>query len=221
MQALLAQLGARAMFANWRDLPDYDAFVPLSGLPRLAGTRVDTIPAPVPYLQVNPTRAARWKTRLDDLVPPDLRRIGLAWAGRPSHNNDHRRSTSLEALRPLFAMKDVVFVSLQKGERQAEIARYHGAAPLLNLGPELASWDDTAAVLATLDAVVTVDTGVAHLGGALGRSVHLLLPHVPDWRWLLGRDDTPWYPTMRLHRQPAAGDWEAIAESVLRHLAQG
>ncbi len=219
MQPVLAQLGARALFDQWASLPEYDAYVPLTGLPRLAGTRVDTVPAPVPYLHADPARAAQWATRLDRLMPPGMRRVGLAWAGRPTHNNDHRRSATLASLRPLFGIADTAYVSLQKGERQAEVARYFGAAPLVNLGPELASWEDTAAVLAGLDAVVTVDTAIAHLAGALGRPVHVLLPHAAEWRWLLGRDDSPWYPTMRLHRQTVAGQWDGPAQSVASALA--
>jgi ADP-heptose:LPS heptosyltransferase len=107
---------------------------------------------------------------------------------------------------------------LQKGERQGEVARACTGAPLINLGPELASWDDTAAVLAGLDAVVSVDTAVAHLAGAMGRPVHLLLPHAAEWRWLLDRDTSPWYPTMRLHRQTTPGDWPEVARSAARGL---
>ncbi len=219
LQSVLAQLGARAMFDRWDAVPPFDAYVTLTGLPRLARTRVDTVPASVPYLRADPAGAARWSARLDGLVPAGMRRVGLAWAGRPTHANDHRRSTTLASLSPLFAAAGTVFVSLQKGERQGELARYYGLAPLVNLGPELQSWDDTAAVIAGLDAVVTVDTAIAHLAGAMGRPVHVMLPHAAEWRWLLGRQDSPWYPTMRLHRQVSAGSWDGPAVSVAAALA--
>jgi hypothetical protein len=198
-------------------LPPWDAYIPLTGLPRLAGTRLETVPADIPYLHAPPVLASRWATRLDQLLPPGMRRVGLVWAGRPSHVNDHRRSAPLASLAPLFALTGVAYVSLQKG-RQSELARLHGAAPIVNLGPELATWEDTGAVLSGLDAVVSVDTAVAHLAGALGRRVHLLLPHAAEWRWLLGRDTSPWYPTMRLHRQHTPGNWTDCAASAARHI---
>ncbi len=218
MWPLLTQLGARNLRNRWQDLPQWDAYIPLTGLPRLAGTRLETIPAKVPYLHAPPALAAHWAARLDQKLPPGMRRVGLVWAGRPSHVNDHRRSAPLASLAPLFAVQRVAYVSLQKGERQAELARLHGGAPILNLGPELTSWEDTEAVVSGLDAVVSVDTAVAHLAGALGRPVHLLLPHAAEWRWLLGRDTSPWYPTMRLHRQLSPGNWSESATSAARGL---
>jgi hypothetical protein len=217
MWPLLTQLGARTLRNRWQDLPPWDAYIPLTGLPRLAGTRLETVPADIPYLHAPPVLASRWATRLDQLLPPGMRRVGLVWAGRPSHVNDHRRSAPLASLAPLFALTGVAYVSLQKG-RQSELARLHGAAPIVNLGPELATWEDTGAVLSGLDAVVSVDTAVAHLAGALGRRVHLLLPHAAEWRWLLGRDTSPWYPTMRLHRQHTPGNWTDCAASAARHI---
>ena len=211
MRPVLAQLGAPVTHQRWDSLPAWDQFIPLSGLPRLAQTRLDTIPADVPYLRADPARASHWRAHLDALLPAGFRRVGLVWAGRPTHPNDERRSVPLRALAPLFELDRTAFVSLQKGERQADIAGYFGAAPFLGLGPEIADWEDTMAVLAGLDAVVAVDTAVAHLAGAMGRRMHLLLPHAAEWRWLLQRNDSPWYPTMRLHRQTARGGWEAAA----------
>ncbi len=211
MRPVLAQLGAPVTHQRWDSLPTWDQFIPLSGLPRLAQTRLDTIPAAIPYLRADPARAARWRGRLAALLPAGFRRVGLVWAGRPTHPNDGRRSAPLQALAPLFELDRTAFVALQQGERQAEVAGYFGAAPLVGLGPELADWEDTMAVLAGLDAVVAVDTAVAHLAGAMGRRVHLLLPHAAEWRWLLGRDDSPWYPDMRLHRQATPGGWDTAA----------
>ncbi len=206
---LLRQLGAKAVYNRWQDVPPWDAYIPLSGLPRLAGTRLENVPAPIPYLRAPPGLAQRWAARLDQLVAPNMRRVGLVWAGRPSHVNDHRRSATLAVLAPLFDVRGIAFVSLQKGDRQAEAARACTGAPLVNLGPELATWD----------AVVSVDTAVAHLAGAMGRPVHVLLPHAAEWRWLRERDTSPWYPTMRLHRQTSPGDWPAVARSAARALS--
>ncbi|QCO05983.1 glycosyltransferase (plasmid) [Azospirillum argentinense] len=199
--------GHRAVTA-WEEAPPFDAYAALSSLPGLFGTRIDTIPAPLPGLRADPERVERWTERLDGLLPHGYRRVGLVWAGRPTHGNDRNRSLTLAQLAPFFALEKTVLVSLQKGPAQAEAARYYGAAPLVDLGPELESFADTMAVLAQLDHVVCVDTAVAHLAGAMGRPTAVLLPYAPDWRWLLGRGGSLWYPTVTLHRQPAPGRWD-------------
>nr|WP_247897145.1 tetratricopeptide repeat protein [Azospirillum argentinense] len=206
--------GHRAVTA-WEEAPPFDAYAALSSLPGLFGTRIDTIPAPLPGLRAEPERVERWMERLDGLLPHGYRRVGLVWAGRPTHGNDRNRSLTLARLAPFFALEKTALVSLQKGPAQAEAARYYGTAPLVDLGSELESFADTMAVLALLDHVVCVDTAVAHLAGAMGRPTAVLLPYAPDWRWLLGRGGTPWYPTVTLHRQPAPARWdEAIRSAV-------
>lgn len=200
--------GGHRAFTTWEAAPPFDAYVALSDLPGLFGTRLDTIPAPVSNLRADPERVERWRNRLDGLLPRGYRRVGLVWAGRPTHGNDRNRSLTLARLAPFFALEKTALVSLQKGPAQAEAARYYGAAPLVDLGPELESFADTMAVLGQLDHVVCVDTAVAHLAGAMGRPTAVLLPYAPDWRWLLGRGGTPWYPTVTLHRQPAPGGWD-------------
>ncbi|MDQ2105245.1 tetratricopeptide repeat protein [Azospirillum isscasi] len=207
--------GGHRAFTTWEEAPPFAAYAALSGLPGLFGTTLGTIPAPVPYLSAEPERAARWKDRLDGLLPRGYRRVGLVWAGRPTHGNDRNRSLTLERLAPLVALEKTVLVSLQKGPAQAEAARYYGAAPMVGLGPELADFADTMAVLTLLDHVVCVDTAVAHLAGAMGRPTAVLLPYAPDWRWLLGRSGTPWYPTVTLHRQPAPGRWDEAVRGAL------
>lgn len=220
IRAVVAQQpGVRLMFDHWDRRPDFAAFCPLSGLPRLAGTRLDTIPADIPYLSADPHKRARWAERLAALAPRGYRRIGLVWAGRPSHTNDRNRSLALAALAPLAELPRTVLISLQKGSGQAQIGRYWGRAPLVNLGPEIADYADTMAILDSLDLVVTVDTSVAHLAGAMGKEVWILLPFAPDWRWLLGRADSPWYPSARLYRQPAPGRWEAVVAAVAAALS--
>ncbi|MBK4719658.1 glycosyltransferase [Azospirillum sp. YIM DDC1] len=217
MQPVIRSLpGGYRTVTDWDAAPPFDAYAALSSLPGLFGTRPDTIPAPLPDLRAEAERVERWRERLDGLLPPrGYRRVGLVWAGRPTHGNDRNRSLPLARLAPFFALEKTVLVSLQKGPAQAEAARYYGTAPLVDLGPELESFADTMAVLEQLDHVVCVDTAVAHLAGAMGRPTVLLLPYAPDWRWLLGRGGTPWYPTVTLHRQPAPGRWdEAIRGAV-------
>ncbi|WP_246472711.1 glycosyltransferase family 9 protein [Azospirillum tabaci] len=208
MQPVIRSLpGGYRTVTDWEEAPPFAAHAALSGLPGLFGTRPDTIPAPLPGLRAEPERVERWRERLDGLLPRGYRRVGLVWAGRPTHGNDRNRSLPLARLAPFFTLEKTALVSLQKGPAQAEAARYYGAAPLVDLGPELESFADTMAVLAQLDHVVCVDTAVAHLAGAMGRPTAVLLPYAPDWRWLLGSGGTPWYPTVTLHRQPAPGRW--------------
>ena len=215
MQPLLAQvaLGVK-LFEAWAEASDCVAYCPLSTLPGLAGVRLETIPAPVPYLRADPAKAAAWRARLDELVAPGSRRVGLVWAGRPTHRNDRNRSVALADLGGITNLAGVTFISLQKGPAVPQVGGYFGRAPLVNLGPELGDFEDTLAVIDGLDLVLTVDTAVAHLAGAAGKPVWVMLPHAPDWRWLTGRSDSPWYPTLRLFRPPGPRDWAAVARDV-------
>ena len=215
MQPLLAQvaLGVK-LFDAWAEASDCVAYCPLSTLPGLAGVRLETIPAPVPYLRADPAKAAAWRARLDELVAPGSRRVGLVWAGRPTHRNDRNRSVALADLGGITNLAGVTFISLQKGPAVPQVGGYFGRAPMVNLGPELGDFEDTLAVIDGLDLVLTVDTAVAHLAGAAGKPVWVMLPHAPDWRWLTGRSDSPWYPTLRLFRPPGPRDWAAVARDV-------
>jgi hypothetical protein len=199
--------------SRWDKCPPFASYCPLSGLPRLHGTDLDNIPNNVPYLRAEPAGAAAWRERLDDLAPSGLR-IGIVWAGRPIHNNDWNRSAGLAAFAPLANTDGTVLISLQKGTAQSAIATYFDQAPLVNIGSMVREFADTIAIIESLDLVVTVDTVVAHLAGAMGKPVWILLPYAPDWRWLLDREDTPWYPTARLFRQPEAGDWTSVGTAV-------
>ncbi|MFD2232942.1 tetratricopeptide repeat protein [Phaeospirillum tilakii] len=208
LEALLQGVtGIDRVVSRISTLPPCDCQAPLLSLPRLLGTRLATLPAPVPYLAVPPAATARWRDRLAALPG---RKVGLVWRGRPQHTNDRNRSLDPARLAPLLDRPGISFVSLQKGARPDDAAALAGRAPLLDLGPELADFTDTAAVLAGLDLVISVDTSVIHLAGALGRPGWLLLPFDPDWRWLLERQDSPWYPTLRLFRQPAPGAWDPV-----------
>ncbi len=212
---LLAQIHPNLhLFQKWEEAPPYRAFAALSGLPRLHGTRIDNTPAPSPYLHALPAKVATWKDRLDRLIPRGFKRIGIVWAGRPTHNNDRRRSATLATFAPLFNLSRVALVSLQKGPSSDQTGKYFGRAPLINLGAEIADYDDTMAIMENLDIVVTVDTSVGHLAAALGRPVWILLATAPDWRWLLERSDTPWYPTVRLFRQTVARQWTDVMQQV-------
>jgi len=211
MNPLLRQVYPRArLFNSWRECPTFRAFRALSGLPALHGTRPDNVVCGVPYLCADPARVAAWKDRLDRLAPGGSRRIGVVWAGRPAHNNDRSRSAGLAAFAPLASVPEVTLVSLQKGPAASQAGQYFGAAPLLNLGAEVIDFNDTMAILEALDLLVTVDTAVGHLAGAMGRPVFILLAYAPDWRWLLDRADTPWYPSVRLFRQARPGGWDDV-----------
>jgi Flp pilus assembly protein TadD len=190
-------------------LPDFDLHCPLLSLPLAFGTRLDTIPSTTPYLHA-PARGRDWESLLGSKDRP---RIGLVWSGNPRHRDDRKRSIELNALSPLFDIA-ATFVSLQKDLRAGDEAVLPERSNIIKLGQSLESFADTAALISHLDLVISVDTSVAHLTGALGRPVWVLLPFVPDWRWLLDRDDSPWYPTARLFRQTDTRDWRGVVDRV-------
>jgi len=175
------------------------------------------MPAAIPYLAAEPELVRLWTGRL----PQQGLRVGLAWKGNPDFENDADRSLpSLATLAPLAAAGAVHFVSLQKGPGEDEALNPPAGMSLYAAGPQLRDFADTAAVIANLDLVISVDTAVAHLAGAMGKPCWVLLPDYRcDWRWLTGRNDTPWYPFMRLFRQSAAGDWAPVIDAVRRELA--
>jgi tetratricopeptide (TPR) repeat protein len=210
--------GVRIMH-RWSPDGPFAAVCPLSSLPRLYGATAENLP-PAPYLRADPARVEAWRGRLHGVCPPGRRRIGIAWAGRPTHHNDFARSIQLATLAPLADLDDIVLVSLQKGPAQAQVGGYRGAAPLLDLGHAIADFADTMAIIANLDLVVTVDTAVAHLAGAMGCPVWIMLPYLPDWRWLLDRCDSPWYPSARLFRQPDPLAWDKVVCRIVQALAQ-
>jgi Flp pilus assembly protein TadD len=214
---LLAGLpGLNGLLRPGEPAPPAAAQCALLSLPHTLGTTLESVPAPVPYLRAEPEALARWRERLARL--PGLR-VGLAWAGNPNHGNDHNRSIAPPQLAPLWAVREVSWVSLQVGARQGALRGHAPDGAVLDLAPALTDFAETAAAMAQLDLVVTVDTAVAHLAGALGRPVWTMLPALPDWRWLLGREDTPWYPSMRLFRQAQAGDWQRVVARVAASVA--
>ena len=191
---------------------EFDEHVALASLPGIFGTRLDTIPTEVPYLQVVPELARTWGAH----VEPAYFNVGIVWAG--SRDPNPYRSCPVAALAPLAGITRVRFYSLQKGATSSELAQFPDNMRLTDFTAELRDFADTAALMVNLDLVISVDTAVAHLAGALGRTVWTLLPHVPDWRWLLEREDCPWYPTMRLFRQPPTKDWADVMQRVAEEL---
>ncbi len=221
MRLASATAGSIEWVASDAPLPHVDRRCPLLSLPRLLGTTVDTIPASVPYLKTDPMAIAGWRERLAKL--PGLR-VGLVWAGNPALGQaaalgvDHRRSVSLAQLAPLASVPGVSFVSLQKGAAAAASSPPQGLI-VHDWTEDLHDFADTAALIEALDLVISVDTSVVHLAGALGKPIWLLNRFDTCWRWLLERDDSPWYPTLRQFRQTRTGHWQSVILSVRNALA--
>jgi tetratricopeptide (TPR) repeat protein len=216
VQLLRENLPDITVLGDRGDPAPYQCDTVLLSLPRLFRTRLETIPAAVPYLRVPMDAAKEWKKRLAAMAGF---KIGVVWAGNPEHVNDHRRSISLKSLAPLFELPNASFASLQVGPRAADLKKLKlGKNAIKDLGAEFVDFIDTAGAVSELDLVITVDTSVAHLAGALGKPVWVLLPWVTDWRWMLHREDNPWYPTMRLFRQRQGEDWENVIACVMAEL---
>jgi len=216
---LLAQLQNAqdlTIIAKGEPLPAFDLHCPLLSLPLAFGTQPETIPAAVPYLAAPEQRLAEWRDRLPQGGPC----AGFVWSGQPSHKNDANRSIPLARLAALFDDPRLRCFSLQSDLRDADSEALRGLPNLVHLGGEFRDFADTAAVIALLDVVVSVDTAVAHLAGAMGKPVVILIPHAADFRWLRGRDDSPWYPTAMLFRQPAFGDWDSVIVRLRDELRQ-
>lgn len=215
---LAARLPCRTtLIAQGEPLPGFDLHCPLMSLARAFGATLGNIPSNQnPYLSAAPTRVADWHRRLPATA---ALKIGIAWVGNPVHPTDRFRSIRLSALAPLFDIPGIHWYSLQVGRRSADLGagRYRAITDLSNA---LTDFGETAAAITNLDLVVSVDTAVAHLAGALGKPVWVMLPFAADWRWLLDRSDSPWYPTMRLFRQRAPGDWDDVVAKVATALGQ-
>jgi Flp pilus assembly protein TadD len=197
-------------------LPAFDLHCPLGSLPLAFGTRLDTIPSATSYLPPPPNaRIQAWQDRLG---PHDKLRVGLVWSGNPAHGNDRNRSISLRMLSRILDV-DTTFVSLQKNPKASDQETLREHPEIIDLTADLTDFSETAALVCCLDLVITVDTSVAHLAAALGRPTWILLPYTPDYRWLLDRDDSPWYPTVRLFRQAASRDYGAVLDRVRDELA--
>ncbi|MDR3619965.1 MAG: tetratricopeptide repeat-containing glycosyltransferase family protein [Paludisphaera borealis] len=201
--------GVADTFFRFGETPAYDSQRVLMSLPDLFGTTLDTIPATVPYLAADPADVAR---RGEELGGESGFKIGIAWQGNPGHNKDRERSFPLDLYEGLSRVPGVRLYSLQKGFGAEQLGGLDGRFDVTDLGSGTSDFLDTAALIANLDLVIAPDTALAHLAGALGAPVWVALPYAPDWRWMLGREDSPWYPSMRLFRQPKWGDWSTVFE---------
>jgi tetratricopeptide (TPR) repeat protein len=208
--SLLDGIGGATVIGKQHAPPPHDLRVSLMSLPLLFDTQLDNIPADAPYLQADMPRSLQWQARLGPAKAP---RIGLAWAGNPKHDNDSARSIPLQKMLKLL-QPGVEYIALQRDLTAADRLRLEREPALHSYAADQTDFAETAALVAQLDLVICVDTSVAHLAGAMGKQVWLLLPFAPDWRWMLERQDSPWYPSMRLFRQQRAGDWDEVLERV-------
>jgi tetratricopeptide (TPR) repeat protein len=210
---LLAQMTEICqVFVRGEALPNSDYHLPIMGLAQLCGTTLATIPGTAPYLDAPTDKIATFPIDFDKETKP---KIGLIWAGRPTHKNDRNRSLSLSAFKPLTEIERVQFYSLQLGEAQNELV---AQSTIIDLSSYLTDFGATATLINQLDLVITVDTAVAHLAGALGAKCWVLLPFAPDWRWLLDRNDSPWYPSLTLFRQSDPGEWKPVIAEITQAL---
>jgi tetratricopeptide (TPR) repeat protein len=221
LRRLLRSLPDVKMVGSSEDLPPFDVHLPLMSLPRVLGTKLGTIPAEVPYLAVDAAVdqavVAGWRRRIGD---DGTLKVGVVWSGNPKHVQDRLRSIAAAQFLPQLAMPGIKLFSLQKEMRAGDRTVLAGMADTVtDLAPELSDFCDTGAALSALDLVISVDTSVAHLAGALARPVWTLLPFSPDWRWLLEREDSVWYPTMRLFRQTRRDDWDDVLIRVRAELS--
>jgi hypothetical protein len=209
--------GVAQVIAIGEPVPAFELQCPLLSLPLACGTTLATIPADTPYLAPPPERVAAWRRRLGRRQG-QRRRIGMAWSGSLTHHNDRNRSIPLSRLEILLGRSDCELHVAQQQIRPADRTVLDGLPHVIDHSAALADFADTAALLSLMDLVISVDTSVAHVAGALARPTWLLLPFSAEWRWLIGRTDSPWYPTMRLFRQPAPGDWDGVLTAVMRAL---
>jgi ADP-heptose:LPS heptosyltransferase len=214
LHGLLRQSDAETLFITPDKIPEqFDYHCPLLSLPLAFGTTLETIPAAPRYLWADEAARVKWLSRLATAAPRKKLRIGIVWRGSPTHQHDHLRSIDLSECLSLFGV-DADWICLQKeiGDEDADALQLTGG--MLCFGDELEDFQDTAALIDLLDLVISVDTSVAHLAGAMGKPVWVMLPYSPDWRWLLDRYDSPWYPSARLFRQSRPGDWAGVIERV-------
>ncbi len=207
--------GVTLVIARGEEVPTVDLQAPVMSLPHLFETDSNSIPAATPYLKLAPDG----EIDLGD-IGDDKPVIGFAWAGRPTHKNDLNRSIPLEDFQELVSGSDAQWVSLQIDDRGDQLSDVDWGADVLDLRPQIHDFAESATATAALDLVITVDTAVAHLAGALGKPVWVLLPFAPDWRWQLERNDSPWYPSARLFSQPKIGDWDSVMKEVAAALAE-
>jgi hypothetical protein len=193
---------------------EFDFYVSLMNLPAIFETTLETVPADVPYIHADSAKVELWRDRFAETAF----KVGIAWAGNPTYGNDQRRSCALEHFGELAKIEGVKLYGLQKGAGSEQAKGSAGAVIVENLGEEFEDFTDTAGAIENLDLIISVDTAVLHLAGAMGKPVWALLPFAPDWRWILNRQDSPWYPTMRLFRQTKQDQWDDVFQCVAEQL---
>jgi hypothetical protein len=209
--------GAAQVIARGEPEPKFDLHCPMGRLPLASGTTISSVPASFPYLSAPSDLVEKWRSRLPNGTSP---RIAVAWSGSTSHPNDRNRSVPLQTMLPLFGSQ-AQFVSVQHALRGDDAAILAGMPHVTHLGGEISDFADSAAILSLCDLVISVDTSVAHVAGALGRPLWVLIAFAPDWRWTLDGAQSPWYPAARLFRQKRLGDWEGVIADVSAALNQG
>jgi Flp pilus assembly protein TadD len=214
LQSLMETVpGVAEVITTRENLPPFDTHAPLMSLPSIFGTTLQTIPVAIPYLH---PRASTTSRKWVENAPG--KKVGVVWAGSTAHSNDANRSVPLKFLKPLLNLPDIRWHSLQVGEAAQALTHPDFASRIVDLGNRFKDFRDTAEAISELDLVLAVDTAVAHLAGAMGKTVWLLLPYEAEWRWMTAREDSPWYPTLRLFRQSSPGNWEELLERVARQL---
>jgi Tfp pilus assembly protein PilF len=208
--------GIKQVVARGKPLLHFDFHCPLLSLPLIHGTTLETIPVDIPYITANASSIQEWKNKVNN--NSSKLTIGLVWAGSPTLKRSHLKECPLKMFFPLTHNEDITFYSLQKGKAAEQANSPPDGMNLIDNTDEFHDFLDTAAFIENLDLVISIDTAVAHLAGAMGKPVWTLLPFVPDWRWMLNRKDSPWYPTMRLFRQPSPGDWKSVINNVRKEL---
>jgi ADP-heptose:LPS heptosyltransferase len=208
--------GVDAVFEKGGELPVFDVWCPLLSLPLLFATTLKTVPANIPYLFAQEELKETWRQKVIGDQPGF--KVGLVWAGNPKYRHDRIRSCPLELFAGLEEMKGIQLYSLQKGGAEGDAKSRLQEMGIIDYMDEVNNFADTAALIENLDLVISVDTAVLHVAGAIGKRAWALLPYAPDWRWMLNRTDSPWYPTMKLFRQPKFGDWESVLKEVTQAL---
>ena len=211
--------GIHRVVVRGEELPAFDFQCPLLSLPLAFDTTLETVPGGVPYISADISLTRKWEARFRH--DPSRMKIGVVWAGNPGFKQNRYRNIPLSCLAPISEVEGVTLYSLQKGDDAASATTTPPGMRLVDYTSEIRSFSDTAAIISNLDLVVAVDTAVAHLAGAMGKPVWTLLPFSPEWRWLLDRTDSPWYPTMRLFRQASHGDWTSVIDHLLQELRSG
>lgn len=203
---------------TWQEAQKCKAYIPMTGLARLYGATLDNLP-PSGYIKPSLEKLQKWEEEINRIAPRHgLKRVAIVWAGRPTHKNDKKRTLKLSQFKPLLDAKHIQLFSVQKGPQVAEVADVYGKIPIINLSPGISDFQDTLAILKNMDHLVSIDTSVVHLAGAANIPTSLILPYTPDWRWLLNRDDSPWYSTIKLYRQTIPYSWENVLERVATDL---